>query len=168
MNVLPQFVIHSGKTVTFTPNATDHDLPAQTLTFSLVFPAPAGATFDPATGAFAWTPTPDQSDRGTYRIPVRVTDNGSPPMSDLQTAEITVVGLRILSSYRDDSMGAFVVVFCTIPGHGYQLQFKDRLHDPEWMDVPDAFVGVVPFDTWALQDNTTGVLSQRFYRVSSP
>ena len=41
---------------TFTAAATDVDVPAQTLTFSLVG-APAGAAIDSDTGVFTWTPT---------------------------------------------------------------------------------------------------------------
>jgi hypothetical protein len=57
---------------TFTANATDSDLPAQTLTFSLVG-APSGASIDASTGVFAWTPTEAQGP-GTYPFTVRVTD----------------------------------------------------------------------------------------------
>jgi hypothetical protein len=44
---------------TFTATATDSDLPAQALTFSLVS-APPGAAIDASTGAFSWTPTEAQ------------------------------------------------------------------------------------------------------------
>ena len=45
-----------GETLTFTSTASDGDLPAQTLTFSLDG-APAGALIDPATGEFSWDTT---------------------------------------------------------------------------------------------------------------
>src|SRR6185503_13272790 len=57
---------------TFTATATDSDLPAQTLTFSLVG-APSGATIDGTTGAFSWTPTEAQGP-GSYPFTVRVSD----------------------------------------------------------------------------------------------
>jgi hypothetical protein len=57
---------------TFTATATDSDLPAQTLTFSLVG-APTGATIDGTTGAFSWTPTEAQGP-GSYPFTVRVSD----------------------------------------------------------------------------------------------
>src|SRR4029078_1752248 len=57
---------------TFTATATDSDVPAQTLTFSLVG-APAGATVDGKTGAFSWTPTEAQGP-GSYPFTVRVSD----------------------------------------------------------------------------------------------
>jgi hypothetical protein len=46
-----------GVPVTFTASATDADVPANTLTFSLGAGAPAGATINGTTGAFSWTPT---------------------------------------------------------------------------------------------------------------
>src|SRR5678816_1422334 len=57
---------------TFTATATDADMPAQTLTFSLVG-APAGASIDGSTGAFSWTPTEAQGP-GSYPFTVRVSD----------------------------------------------------------------------------------------------
>ena len=42
--------------LTFTATATDADLPANTLTFSLSG-EPAGASIDPVSGVFTWTPS---------------------------------------------------------------------------------------------------------------
>ena len=72
----------------FTATATDSDLPANTLTFSLVG-APAGASINPTTGVFSFTPTEAQGP-GSYTFDVRVTDNGSPNLSDSETITVTV------------------------------------------------------------------------------
>ena len=45
--------------LTFTATATDADVPADTLTFSLSG-EPVGASIDPVTGVFSWTPTEAQ------------------------------------------------------------------------------------------------------------
>lgn len=66
--------------------ATDPE--AQQLTFTLD-QAPAGAVINSATGVFQWRPTELQGP-GTYTIIVRVTDNGSPPMSATQSFRIIV------------------------------------------------------------------------------
>src|SRR6266536_401537 len=65
--------------LTFTATATDADIPANTLTFSLTLGSPAatGATINASTGAFSWTPTTS----GNYPVTITVTDNGTPPMS---------------------------------------------------------------------------------------
>src|SRR5438552_10477284 len=75
-------------TLAFTATATDSDIPANTLTFSLDAGAPAGATIT-AAGAFSWTPTEAQGP-GSFPITVRVTDNGSPALSAAETITVTV------------------------------------------------------------------------------
>ena len=86
----------AGSELTFTATASDPDLPPQVLTFSLGPTAPAGATIDSLTGAFSWTPTPDQV--GDHTFDVVVADPGiSPvpgvpilPLSDSETITVTV------------------------------------------------------------------------------
>src|SRR5204862_8196800 len=45
-----------GSALPFGATATDIDLPAQTLTFSLFGRVPSGASINGSTGAFTWTP----------------------------------------------------------------------------------------------------------------
>jgi hypothetical protein len=78
-----------GSPVTFTASATDPDAPAQSLTFSLEPGAPAGTSIDPASGQFAWTPGSAQAG-STNLVTVRVTDNGTPALSDTKTLTIVV------------------------------------------------------------------------------
>ncbi|MGH7680821.1 MAG: putative Ig domain-containing protein, partial [Candidatus Eiseniibacteriota bacterium] len=75
-----------GVAITFTATATDADIPANSLAFALVPGAPAGATINAASGAFSWTPTAT----GTFPISVKVTDNGTPALSDTKSFTITV------------------------------------------------------------------------------
>src|SRR5439155_2965249 len=82
--------VNQGATLTFTATASDADVPANTLTFSLDPGAPSGATINGSTGAFSWTP----SASGTFPVTVRVTDNGSPAMSDFEVISITVQGVN--------------------------------------------------------------------------
>jgi hypothetical protein len=75
----PVLVVPSDQVVTeetplmVSASATDPDIPANTLTFSLVSP-PEGMTIDPASGAMAWTPTESQGSN-IYTITVVVTDD---------------------------------------------------------------------------------------------
>ena len=78
-----------GNALSFTASASDPDIPANVLTFSLVG-APAGASISDA-GAFSWTPTSGQI--GSYTFTVKVVDNGSPSLSDQETITV-VVGQR--------------------------------------------------------------------------
>ncbi len=76
-----------GNAFSFDANATDPDLPANTLTFSLIG-APSGASINPSSGVFAWTPASAQI--GSHTFTVRVTDNGTPNLSDEQSVAINV------------------------------------------------------------------------------
>jgi len=81
--------VDEGTPLTFTAGATDTDLPANGLTYSLDAGAPAGATLDPLTGAFSWTPV-EGDGPGTYPVTVRVTDDGAPNLDAAETITITV------------------------------------------------------------------------------
>jgi hypothetical protein len=71
-----QIIINEGQIATFDANATDPDIPAQTLTYSLVG-APVDATIDSSTGFFEWnTTSTDSTDYGpgNYTLSVRASD----------------------------------------------------------------------------------------------
>ena len=94
-NVSPSLAEIADQTVTeggivqFTASATDGDVPAQTLTYSLDSGAPSGASINPSTGRFTWTTT-ETDGPGVYTITVRVTDDGSPALSDSESFTVTV------------------------------------------------------------------------------
>jgi hypothetical protein len=75
----------AGATVSFTASATDADQPAQALSYALTN-APQGATLNAATGAFSWL----TSTTGSFTFGVRVTDNGTPALSDEKQVTVTV------------------------------------------------------------------------------
>jgi len=81
--------VNEGALVTFTANATDPDLPAQTLTFTLGSGAPTGTSIDANTGVFTWTPSELQGP-GSYFIGVVVADNGTPNQIDSRGFSVTV------------------------------------------------------------------------------
>jgi hypothetical protein len=72
--------VKAGAALTVTVAATDPDLPVNNLVYSLTGNVPAGASINPATGVFTWTPTL-LSSAGTTVITAQVTDNGSPALS---------------------------------------------------------------------------------------
>jgi hypothetical protein len=82
-------MVLESSSLSFTANASDTDLPAQTLQFSLDPGAPTGASIGLTSGAFTWMPTEEQGP-GTYAVTVRVTDNGAPPASASETIAVTV------------------------------------------------------------------------------
>src|SRR5205085_9540095 len=89
LNPISDRTVSEGALISFTAIASDPDIPAQTLTFSLDPEAPSGAHIDPTNGLFTWTPTEAQGP-STNTITVRVTDNGSPALSDAKSFTVTV------------------------------------------------------------------------------
>lgn len=77
-----------GTEFSFTAWASDSDEPRNCLTFSLDGREPGGAMIDPLTGVFRWAPS--EADIGEYTFGVLVTDDGSPPLSDLQEVTVSV------------------------------------------------------------------------------
>src|SRR5213078_1650783 len=75
-------------TLVVTKTATDADLPANALTFSLVS-GPAGVSVNPTTGVLTWSPMESQGP-STNLITVNVTDNGVPALSDSKSFTVVV------------------------------------------------------------------------------
>ena len=104
LNVAPVLDAIGNQTVnelallSFTATASDVDDPANALSFSLASgtsgAVPAGASIDPGTGLFSWTPTEAQGP-GTYIFDVVVTDNGVPNLADSETITVTVNELNV-------------------------------------------------------------------------
>ena len=80
--------VNEGAAVTFTATATDADLPAQGIAYSLVG-APDGAAINAATGVFTWTPSEAQGGPA-YTFTVRAVDNATPALTAERTVTITV------------------------------------------------------------------------------
>jgi hypothetical protein len=76
-----------SQSLDFVASATDTNVPAQILIFSLAPGAPAGASISPFSGQFHWSPTVAPS---TNTISVVVTDNGTPSLSATQTFHVIV------------------------------------------------------------------------------
>ncbi len=102
--------VNLGNALSFTPAVTDPDLPAQTLTYSVVS-GPAGASY--SNGVFSWTPTSP----GTYTVSIQVTDNGSPNLSATQTFTIVVNGTAAAAP-------------ATVSGNALQLDGNDYAITP--------------------------------------
>jgi hypothetical protein len=88
LNPIPNQLLTEGQLLSLSVGATDPDRPAQTLRFSLV-QAPQGASIQSATGLLLWRPNGEQGGR-IHTCTVRVTDNGTPPLSADTTFEIGV------------------------------------------------------------------------------
>ncbi|MDH3308011.1 MAG: PKD domain-containing protein, partial [Acidimicrobiia bacterium] len=74
--------------ISFTATATDPNA-GDSLTYSLEGTPPAGASIDPTTGVFTWTPAEDDGPN-VYSVVVRVTDDSPGNLFDEQSVSITV------------------------------------------------------------------------------
>lgn len=117
-----------------TNSATDADGPSEILTFSLDPGAPSGANIGAASGVLTWTPTDSQV--GTNSFTVRVTDNGTPNLSDTTSFRAMVVARPELTiSFTNE---AAILAWSVLPGTSYRIQYKTNLTDTIWTDlVPD-------------------------------
>src|SRR6185369_1145194 len=124
--------VHQGQTVSFTASATDADLPAQILTYSLDSGAPVGASITSG-GLFTWS-TVGVTAPSTHNVTVRVTDNGTPNLDNSRTISVSV--LTPLNFSTISRTGTQLTLgWETAPGQTYRVVYKNELSDAMWMDV---------------------------------
>jgi hypothetical protein len=152
--------IHAGISLLITNIATDPDLPTNTLTFSLSTNSPAGAVIDSASGILQWT-TSDAFANSTKSITVKVTDNGSPPLSDSKTFTVTVDPRPKLEAVSP-SNNLLSLSWNSISSQVYRVQFKQNLTNPNWSNLPP---DVTATGSIAVKTDTLGPSSARLYRV---
>jgi hypothetical protein len=146
-----------GQSLSFTITATDAQA-GQTLTFSIVSGAPAGATLD-AGGLFTWN-TSFSLVPSTNHVTVRVADNGAPPLTDSET--FTLIGVPPPPTLTING-NQVTIGFQTIPGKTYRVEYKDDLNVTQWLRLNNQDY-LAAGASLTVQDNLSGH-SQRFYRI---
>jgi hypothetical protein len=148
-----------GQALLFTAQASDPD--GNSLTFSLDAGAPGGASINPATGSFTWTPVLTGYSFVT-NLTVRVTDNGVPKLSAAESISVEVIAGPVMLTVHK-AAGNATVFWRTAPGKHYQLQFKNLLTEATWTDI-GTVLSATDFVTSEI-DTTIGTNGQRYYRV---
>jgi lysophospholipase L1-like esterase len=126
MSVPVTFFIFEGAMQSFFGLGSDPDLPANTLTWEFVTPPAVNASLQPvsATGALMLAPTEAQGP-STNPIVVRVTDNGSPPLSATQTFFAAIIEVNAAPSLAPiPDQPAF-------EGFPFSLSISNALTDPD-------------------------------------
>jgi photosystem II stability/assembly factor-like uncharacterized protein len=85
---------------------------------------PVGASIDPDTGAFTWTPTADQV--GSHSLTLRVTDNGSPTLFASERAP----ALHLDLTWRDGQRSAVLTdreTLTVTPAGGTRIWCRRRV-----------------------------------------
>jgi hypothetical protein len=152
--------INVGVNLLITNTATDADVPAQTLTFSLPT-APTNATLDAGSGILNWRPLVSQAD-STNQFAVVVTDNGSPSLSATQSFSITVNPLTLPGVAAASILpgGQFGFSVNGQIGPDYAVQCSTNFAD--WDTLLITNPAAMPF-TWSATN--TMVLPAQFYRI---
>src|SRR5207249_4948048 len=124
--------------------------------------APAGAAIDAGSGLFNW-PTAGVPAPSTNAVMVRVTDNGTPPLSDLETIHLIVLGppTFTLVSRAGDQLK---LGWPAIPGRTYRVEYADNLGPANWRPLGS--------DMPATGDNLSVTVSlsaplHRFFRIEA-
>ena len=163
LNHISNQITNVGGTVNRAIGATDADLPAQSLTFSLLAGPPNSLTQINNTNAmFNWRPT--VADAGTTNlVAVKVADNGISSLSATQSFSIVVNPLKkptIVSAGLNG--GKFQLQLAGDTGPDYAVEASTNLFD--WTTLIITSSPAVPW-TWSASSPATS--PARFYRVKA-
>jgi uncharacterized repeat protein (TIGR01451 family) len=156
---IPDRTVHAGSLVLVTNIATDADV-TNTLAFTLESGAPLGATIGLTNGRFTWL-TSDAMVNTTNWVGVRVTDDGSPPLSDAKSFLITVVSRPMIAGIAVNN-GQVLVAWNSLTGQVYRLEYTTNLTDGNWSAASPDLTATSPVTT---QTNALTPAPWQFYRV---
>lgn len=159
LSAAANLTVLKGRLLVLNFTATDTDIPAQILTFSLTN-SPPGAAINSTNGGFVWTPSGPAGSLTNF-VTVVVTDNGHPNKNNART--FAVVATDLNASAPVVATNGITIGWSAIPGLTYRLQYKNNLADAAWTDLPGditATNGLV-----LKTDSTTSTNATRFYRI---
>lgn len=112
-----QISMSENKTLVTTVTATDSNLPAQILKYSITGGADASKfEINPDTGKLVFKITPDFENpidtgaNNVYNVQVTVTDNGIAPLADVQDIEVTVTNKNDAPEFTNDGGGSTTMI----------------------------------------------------------
>jgi hypothetical protein len=150
--------VNVGQTVAFTASATDTDQPPQTLTFALLAGA-TNATLNTNSGAFSFRPLATQAN-STNSFTLKVSDNGTPPLSATQSFSIFVNPLS-LPGISNISVAGVQFSFSVSGQSGPDYAIETSTNLTQWSSVFITNSPALPFN-WTDAATSSPV---RFYRV---
>ncbi len=158
VGALSDHTINAGQTINFSATASDSDVPANMLSFSLVSP-PAGATITSG-GQFNWRPGVALGNT-TNLVRVRVQDDGSPVLSHTNTFAVNVNSLAsVVLTPVEYLNGQFRFNVSGDVGPDYVIQASTNFSD--WVNLNTNLSPTLPFQ---FIDPAAGSRNQRAYRV---
>ncbi len=155
---IPNFTVNVGQTVALTASATDTDQPPQTLIFTLLS-APTNATLNANNGVFSFRPLVTQAN-STNNFTLKVSDNGTPPLSATQSFTVTVNPLTLPQfASAGWNNGQFMLQVSGQAGPDYEIQTSTNL--TQWSAVFTTNSPATPF-SW---QDVAATNAAGFYRV---
>ena len=153
--------VNVGVTVNVTNVVTDPDVPAQTITFSLLS---GPGSVDPVTGVFTWRPAVINSGT-TSGIQIAATDNGSPNLSATNSFSVIVNPLTA-PTVSDPSFadGQFTLTVSGQVGPDYALQMTTDLSSGIWTTL---MITNSPPSPFTFTNPAAGTDPMQFYRVKT-
>jgi Glycosyl hydrolase family 98/Glycosyl hydrolase family 98 C-terminal domain/Carbohydrate binding module (family 6) len=150
--------IGAGVTLNLTNTATDSDVPAQTLTYSLLT-APTNAAINSSNGVLTWRPTVAQADT-LNAFTVLVVDSGTPGLSATQSFTVTILPLaQPQLTVTSGNPGQLTLQVNGDSGPDYQIQASTNLVN--WSAVFTTNAPAMPF-IWT---NSGISLPMNFFRI---
>jgi len=164
LGALANRTVNAGQTASFTAAATDADVPANTLTFSLVSP-PTGASIDPVSGIFSWRPSVALANT-TNTVQVQVTDFNpyainAQHLSDAKTFTVVVNPLApVVLTPVSHTPSQFILEVAGTAGPDYIISASTTL--AQWVDLATNLSPATPF---SYTDTHLDPAHNRFYRA---
>jgi hypothetical protein len=156
-NGVTNITINAGVIVIVTNAAIDPDVPAQTLTYSLLN-APTNATINASNGIITWRPLIIQADT-TNLVFTRVTDNGTPSLSATNSFSI-IVNPATPPKFSSITIGGPVNLLVTgLIGPDYTLMVSSNLLN--WQILSTTNPATMP----VIFTDTNQSATARFYRM---
>jgi glucosylceramidase len=153
--------ILAGRVLMLTNPATDADVPAQTLTYSLGADL-AGASVNSSNGVFTWRPTISQSP-STQLVAFIASDNGTPGMSVTQSFNVVIARPSVpqLFAFSVSNNGVSGLWVTGDTGPDYVLQTSSNLSS--WSGIATSTPAALPY-WWTFTNNVASPL--QFYRIT--
>jgi hypothetical protein len=160
--VQPNQSITEPVTLSVTNTATDTDIPALALSYTLLAPTPSGVVIS-TNGIITWTPTGGQAP-STNTIVTVVTDNGTPNLTATNSFTVTVLPPASAPTIQliTVSNSEVVLTWSSAAGRSYRQQYNDSIGSTNWITIsPD----ILATSTNTSATNATGGALNRYYRV---
>jgi hypothetical protein len=157
-------VISVGTLLSITNSASDSDLPANLLSYSLEPGFPGGAGITSPGGVLTWTPAQNQSP-STNSITVRVSDDGAPALSATRTFQVIVVNQPKITEITRAENGSITLRWESFAGLHYRIQYKANLEDADWSTLGGAESLSATGNDTSFTYTPAEVVTQRFFRL---